>query len=447
MSNLALNQEQKDACRESSTSLAVIEVKNPALVFVAGGADTILNRIREEVAKEKPMLDISTEEGRRYIASFAYKIARSKTALDKMGASLNDDHTKAIKVVNSERKRLWDELEKIQEEVRAPLTEWENADKIRTSTHEGAIKSMTDLTVWDAMAPAPAAAEVSARLEQLPKLYQRDWQEFAGRATLAHDQVHAALIRLLAERKKAETDAAELARLKKEDDERKQKERDDQIAREAEERTREEEQKKAAEATRKAQEESDRKQRESQEREDNERKARIDAEERAAQAEKDRKENHERRLQGVAARAIFDTKKTSSANIQARLDSLKDFDAVDWQEYAERAKKTREDVVEVLEKMLSQAHEREAEAAEEQRRQDQAAADKRAQDAREAEERREREESAKREADTKHKAKINNEAMAALIKVLGTAISPQDQAKAVIIAIASGKVPHVKITY
>lgn len=66
----------------------------------------------------------------------------------------------------------------------------------------------------------------------------------------------------------------------------------------------------------------------------------------------------------------------------------------------------------------------------------------------EAERKAEAEAAAKREADKKHRAKINNEAIDALVTVLaGDTYLARTAATAIIEAIAKGTVPHVKISY
>lgn len=66
------------------TELAVIEIKPeqaPAL-YVANGLDTYLEQIRQAV-NEVP--DLSTDKGRKRVASLAAQVSRSKTAIEKPG--------------------------------------------------------------------------------------------------------------------------------------------------------------------------------------------------------------------------------------------------------------------------------------------------------------------------------------------------------------------------
>lgn len=93
-----------------------------------------------------------------------------------------------------------------------------------------------------------------------------------------------------------------------------------------------------------------------------------------------------------------------------------------------------------------QAERAEREKVEAQQRAERAAKEAEERIARETEERRQADaaELAKREADKKHKAGINNSAAKALQESAGLTV---EQAKAVVVAIASGKVPAVKINY
>ena len=53
----------------------------------------------------------------------------SKTALEKMGKSLSDDLRAQIAPINGERNYIKEELKKLKEEFRKPLTDYENREK------------------------------------------------------------------------------------------------------------------------------------------------------------------------------------------------------------------------------------------------------------------------------------------------------------------------------
>ena len=65
------------------SELIQIENLNAIEIFKVGGIDAILKTIESEVVDFIP--DISTDKGRKEIASRAYKVAQSKTAIDAAG--------------------------------------------------------------------------------------------------------------------------------------------------------------------------------------------------------------------------------------------------------------------------------------------------------------------------------------------------------------------------
>lgn len=350
-----------DTPRES-TELAVMKVLTPAVVFAPGGVDTILNKIETEVRTFKP--DISTPVGRQAVASLAYKVARSKTALDEMGKTLVSEWKAKANAVDAERRTIRERLDNLKDEVRKPLTDWENADKARIEAHEKALDEIAALLIFDA---PPTAAAIKERIDAFEARPVRQWEEFLQRATETSNTVGRKLQEMYAAGVKREEEIAELERLRREKEERERREREEKIAAEAADRARRETEEKAA---REAKEAADRASAE-QRRVEQEREA---AEARAAKAEADRKAAEER---------------------------------------AAREK---------------------AEAVEAERRR--AAAAKLA----------EEEAARKREANTKHKAKINGAARDALATHADGGLT-LEQATSIVVAIATGKIPHVTISY
>ena len=75
--------------------------------------------------------DVSTKPGRDAIASVAYKVARTKTALIKQGKSLTEGWREQTRKVNAACNAIEERLDKLKEDFRRPLTEWEEAEKAR----------------------------------------------------------------------------------------------------------------------------------------------------------------------------------------------------------------------------------------------------------------------------------------------------------------------------
>lgn len=129
-----------------SNELIVIEELKPEIVFSKGGATPIIEGIKQRALSI--VLDVTTEKGRDDIRSIAYKIARSKTALDNMGKEVKDEWKKKTDEVDAERKKIRDELEALQERVRKPLTDFEDKEKERVKAHEDLIAKIEALEVY-----------------------------------------------------------------------------------------------------------------------------------------------------------------------------------------------------------------------------------------------------------------------------------------------------------
>jgi hypothetical protein len=172
----------------------------------------------------------------------AYKVARSKTALDDVGKKLVAELKEVPKLIDAERKRVRDTLDSWQEEVRRPLNEWQAAEDARVDKHNDAIERIRLLAVdLDGI----TAEDLADRLAQLEAVAMGDdWEEFEPEAARAKDKALGVLRAALTARQQYEAEQLELARLRKEKEERDKKDYEERIAREAAERaTREAEEK------------------------------------------------------------------------------------------------------------------------------------------------------------------------------------------------------------
>jgi colicin import membrane protein len=190
-------------------ALIPIETLTPAVVFAPGGVEEIVSKLETEV-RAIPR-DMTTEEGREAIRALAYKVARSKTALDDMGKELVAGIKKQSGAIDAERRTIRDRLDALRDEVRGPLTAWEDAEKDRVDGHERAL-------VWIIESPRfatpPTVAMICAQIDDLAQLALRDWEEFHERAEAAIRDAYAALHPMLAAAEQAERDASELAELR-----------------------------------------------------------------------------------------------------------------------------------------------------------------------------------------------------------------------------------------
>lgn len=351
-------------------ALVTIDTLTPAVVFAPGGVESIISKLEADV--RNVVTDISTEAGRKAIASLAYKVARSKTALDDMGKDLVAGLKAQTGKIDAERRIIRDRLDALRDEVRKPLDNFENAEKERVAGHEAILAAILEAAQLSADA---GTAAINARIGAVRDLSQRDWQEFAARATATIDTARKTLETALAQATKREAEAAELARLRAEQIAREQAEREAKIAAEAAERARIaaelKAEREAAEVAARAEAERRRVDKE-----------RADAIARAEQAEADKR--------AAAATAVQDAKNAAEAAERSRLAAIE----------SERKRVADEAAKEAAEK-------------------------------------------ARREADKAHRAKFNNEALAAF-EALGFAKEPS---RLLVETIARGEVPHVSINY
>ncbi len=117
-----------------------IESINALAIFVDGGLTDLLEMIAEEAWVADP--DPRTATGRKEMVSAAYKVKRCKTTIDKAGKELVADWKSKAKVVDSERKRAREYLDSLAVQIRAPVTEYEDAKDLKKDiegAHEAAI--------------------------------------------------------------------------------------------------------------------------------------------------------------------------------------------------------------------------------------------------------------------------------------------------------------------
>jgi hypothetical protein len=382
----------------ANTELAVVPPQETALAVYSKekGLEPWLQQIRTKIDGFTP--DISTRKGREAIASMAYAVARSKTALDDVGKKLVADLKEVPKKIDAERKRVRDTLEAWQEEVRRPLNEWQAAEDARVDKHNAAIERIR-LAAIDL--DGITAEDLVSRIAQLEATaLGDDWEEFEAEAARAKDKALGILRAALAARQKYEADQAELARRRAEDELREQKEREVRIAREAEERA-------LREAEQRAQAEREAAARREQELIDSAANAKRAAEKAAADAE-------------------------AAAELQRRQLKLQ---AEQAQLAAEQAEANRLAAEQRAEQARVAAEQRAIQAAEDAR----LAEIKRQNDAADEIIR----QAALREADIEHKKAINRKALEAFV----TGGMTEECAKQAITLIAQRKIPAISIQY
>lgn len=420
---------------EENTLIEMPEIKLPARTEVKAkfkeGFGSVYTKIEKEIA-ETPV-DMTTQKGRDAIRSLAYKIAQTRTGLDDLGKTSTAGLTDVVKAVNEERAEMNETLKKMQADVRAPLTAWEEKEKrreegvkadffflrnIAAQSHNGVQYLDMDADQLDAL-----AGDIDAKTPCDVDVFLDASENFNVLAVEVHATIEGRAVRLRAE----ERDRQELAALRA----RQEREETERVEREAAfaEKTRKEFEAKemAAEAARIAQ-------RDAQER--------IDAEtKRAADAERD-------------AEAAKEAKVKADAEAERYREQVK-ADKIEAEEKAANEKLAAE---KLAEERIAESNKLAAEEGARQRRQadedaaqakrqaetDKQAAIKADRHKRDTAERAETAAAEARAADLEHRKKINNAAMSAIMKVSEVT---EIEAKTIVKAIANAKIPNVKIEY
>ncbi|SYE15232.1 TolA protein [Klebsiella pneumoniae] len=201
-------------------------------IYVENGLDSFLEKIRAGV-NEVP--DLSTAKGRARIASLAAQVSRSKTAVEKPGRDYLKRLKEQPKVVEAELRRFVTECDQLRDEVRRPLTEWEDAEKARTEALQQRLVDLRALAdVIDTSGNYLPYADIQERILEAKSVVLDDsWQERAAEAGVAKDSTIQQLEASLVIAQKREHEAAELDRLRKEAEEKARLEREENIRREA----------------------------------------------------------------------------------------------------------------------------------------------------------------------------------------------------------------------
>lgn len=272
--------------------IPVERINVPQLFTDIEKAKVLVSAIRDKAGEHEA--DLSTDASRKAIASNAYKVSQSKTFLDGLRKEFLADLKSQVKSGDAIGKYIRDECDAIRDEVRKPLTDWENAEKERIEKEKALAEFLAD---WDDALAEDDLFNRQREIERKEAEFAR--QEEERKAKEEAERLEKERIerekRIAAEAAdKAKRDSEEKARREREEAERKQREAIE--AAERAEREKKEAQEQAERdsiaAEKQAKEDQERAVREAHEKE----RQRIEAEQRAkAEKERAQKEADERR--------------------------------------------------------------------------------------------------------------------------------------------------------
>lgn len=213
-----------DVIEAPRTAIATIVSQTPAVVLTDKKTrDEFYAHVQAEIDAFEP--DLSTEKSRKAIASLAYKIARTKTAIDDAGKKLNEESRAKINAVDAERRAVREHFDALSAKVRQPLTEWEEAEEKRVEFIDNMLAMFRSARIVEMGETSASIRERGGEIYQT----QLDPDVFLDRITEAQSEkdetvgiLKSALDRAVA----AEKEAEELARLRAENEARDQAERE-----------------------------------------------------------------------------------------------------------------------------------------------------------------------------------------------------------------------------
>lgn len=313
----------------ATTELATVPPKETALAVYSApnGLEPWLQKIRDEVLAFVP--DTSTRKGREAIASIAFKVAKSKVALDDAGKKLVAELKEVPKLIDAERKRMRETLESLQEQVRRPLNEWEAAEEARVAAHKAVIAHIESTDT-----AGMSAALIGAKIQDLDSLeINQELEEFEADAHRAKAASLAILRQALADQEQYEADQAELAQRRADDEARAQREHDEQIRREAAEQA----QREADEAAQRERDQAE--QRERQLKQQTEEAERVAAQAKADQQAAEQRAEQEKR--DSAARAERAAEEARLAEVKRQKDAADEIIRQQQEREADKAHKSK----------------------------------------------------------------------------------------------------------
>ena len=215
---------------EQAESIALTVQATPGIVLLDKKKFAeFLEYVKQEIATIVP--DVSTEKGREAISKMAFKLSRTKTAIDNAGKELKEESLRKSQAIDAARREVREKLEALRDEVRKPLTEWEVEEERRRAECQKTIDLFKDTRIVTPNDTSDTLRRVliSAASVQLAESVYRDlYTEARDEQSKTEAYLNEQIARLAQQeadaaelaRLRAERDAAELARLQREASER-----------------------------------------------------------------------------------------------------------------------------------------------------------------------------------------------------------------------------------
>jgi colicin import membrane protein len=188
------------------------------VVKVETKRNELIAHVEKVVAEHVP--DVTTAKGREAIKALAYKVTRTKTAIDDAGKGLNEAARQTINQIDAARRDARDRLDAIAKKARQPLTDWEEAEARRIAECQAIIDGLRRDAVVTINDTADTVKERGARAYELELDKDKFGPALFPLAVQARQQAIDTLLEARRTLKQAEKEKAELAELRSREAER-----------------------------------------------------------------------------------------------------------------------------------------------------------------------------------------------------------------------------------
>lgn len=157
------------------------------------------------------VFDITTKAGQETCRKISATVAKAKTAIDNAGKTKKEEYTVFTKRIDSDRNLAKNRLQALQDAIRQPLTDMENAEKQRKEMLENRLNNLENY--FDVYTVTSAAVSDAITALQNTSI-DESWEEYQSIAAAKKAQELDRLQTLFAQAQQREADAAELAALR-----------------------------------------------------------------------------------------------------------------------------------------------------------------------------------------------------------------------------------------
>lgn len=167
--------------KQESKKLTLVENVELVPFFTKGDSvDSVLEKIAVEARAHVP--DVSTDKGRKAITANVTKVTKSKTYLESQGKGLAAEYKAIPKRIDENRRKVKEFLNDLQDEVRLPLTKWEE-EQARIKAEEEARIEAEKLAE-----KVEAAHELGLMMNDNFDREKLEAEELAKQQRIAHEQ-------------------------------------------------------------------------------------------------------------------------------------------------------------------------------------------------------------------------------------------------------------------